>query len=137
MTAASAESRYASGASWNLVPICTPARALAASAKSPYTPTSTRPGPVLMASRTAAPELVDPQDQHGYHDRPHGDDQRAPPGRLQPCQHHGQRWDEKQRDQVPDEGHVLVRVCPAREVHDGGHDLGGHQCLQDPERDPV
>src|SRR2546430_12653871 len=70
-TAANAESRYASGASWNFVPIWTPARDVAASAKIAYTATSTRPGPVAVLRCRSTPHLV--QSQHHHRDGQAGD----------------------------------------------------------------
>src|SRR5215475_13229674 len=97
MRPARAESRYATGASWNLVASWNPARAVAASANRPYTPISTRPGPRLIRSGVptgvalATPHLV----QAHHHDRVDqaGDagDHRTPPGRLRPGQQEAHR----------------------------------------------
>src|ERR1041384_7141587 len=78
MTAATADSTYAIGASLNLVAIWTPARAVAASANTPYTAIRIRPGPCLVAAGSVIsgrPHVVQPELQ----DRDHhaGDRQRT------------------------------------------------------------
>src|SRR5919199_6391824 len=119
MTAATADSRYASGASENLVVICTPARALAESAKIPYTNSRTRPRPVpSAASRGRAGDdgsatghrrdLLQPQHQDGDHQAGDAEDEVAPPRRLHAGQQERGRRERDHRDQVADEGSGLA-----------------------------
>src|SRR3954454_19076257 len=103
MIAATADSAYASGASLNFVAICTPARALAESAKMPYTKSRTRPAPDPIAAsrgRVGAGvgvcsanghrrNLLQPQHQNRNHQAGYAQDEVAPAGRLHPGQHEG------------------------------------------------
>src|SRR6478735_7345487 len=104
MTAATADSRYAIGASSNLVAICTPARAVAASANTPYTAIRILPGPCFVAAGSVTsdrPQVVQPQ----LEDRDHqtGDRQRtrAPPAALGQRPERTDRQDQQRPDQVP------------------------------------
>src|SRR4051794_5900196 len=124
MTAATADSRYAIGASPNLVAICTPARAVAASAKTPYTAIRMRPGPCFVAAGSVIsdrPKVVQPQ----LEDRDHQtrDSQRAgtPPAALGQRPERPDRQDDQRPDQVPDEerpGHVPVGPGVLRDPDD-------------------
>src|SRR5215468_1111781 len=154
MRPARAESRYATGASWNLVANWYPARAVAASANRPYTPISTRPGPRLIRPPPlpgapagvplATPHLV----QAYHHDRVDqaGDagDHRTPPGRLRPSQQEAHRHHDHIGDQVSEEGAVLVRPGATGQGDDRGTEVYQHQRLDhgqagvlEPARRPV
>src|SRR5690606_38932900 len=57
-TAAAPDSRYATGACSRSRTICTPERNVAAIARTPYTATSTRPGPLDVLGALDAPGTV-------------------------------------------------------------------------------
>src|SRR5215218_6755526 len=115
-TAASADSRYATGASPNRVAICTAARAPAASAKVPYTATRTRPGPDdpgpavsagaprACRSRTGGlPQLEQSPDHDADDHTGHGEHRAGPAGPLRPGPQHAGHRDEEHSEQVADE----------------------------------
>src|SRR5688572_26662621 len=123
MTAATADRAYAIGASENSVAICTPARAVADNANTPYTRIRIRPGPWQVASASVmsdGPDLVHAQ----LHDRDHEarERQRArtPPAALRQRPQRTQRQNDQPADQVPDEehpGHVPLRACQLDDAH--------------------
>src|SRR5215207_3354716 len=130
MSAAAAESRYASGASLNFVMICTPARALAESAKIPYTNSRTRPGPVPIAASRGRVEAADgltngprrnllqAQHENRNHQAGYAQDEVAPPGRFHPRQHEGRGRERDRGDQVADERGRLARPVGAEQPRD-------------------
>src|SRR3954452_16129528 len=124
MTAATANNREAIGASLNLVAICTPARAVAASANTPYTAIRIRPGPYLVAAGSVTsgrPQVVQSQ----LEDRDHqaGDGQRpgAPSAAFRQRPERADRQHDQRSDQVPDEerpGHVPIGAGDLHDAHD-------------------